>query len=37
MGNLQSFEDIEKKYGQRGIDYVAAKYHERRIYERIND
>lgn len=37
MGNHQSFEDIEKKYGQKGTDYVAAKYHERRIYERIND
>lgn len=42
MGNQPSFsdhvfEDIEKKYGQKGADYIAAKYQERRIYDRIND
>jgi hypothetical protein len=42
MGNQPSFsdnvfEDIEKKYGQKGADYIAAKYQERKIYERIND
>lgn len=37
MGGNQSFEHIEKKYGQKGTDYIAAKYQERKIYERIND
>jgi hypothetical protein len=37
MGNQQSFAEIEKKYGLKGVDYVASKYHERKIYERIND
>jgi hypothetical protein len=35
MGNSQSFQDIEKKYGQKGIDYVAGKCQERRIYSKI--
>jgi hypothetical protein len=27
MGNSTTFKDIEKKYGQNGIDYVAFRYH----------
>lgn len=37
MGNNHSFEDIEKKYGQKGIDYVASKHQERGIYSKIGD
>ena len=37
MGNNHSFDEIEKKYGQKGIDYVASKYQERRIYSKIGD
>lgn len=37
MGLNQSFESIEKKYGQKGVDYIAGKHQERKIYERIND
>lgn len=35
MGNSSSFKEIEKKYGQNGIDYVAFRYHERRGYYRV--
>jgi len=37
MGGNQSFEHIEAKNGQKGTDYIVAKYRERKIYERIND
>jgi len=37
MGNNQSFESIEKKYGDKGVEYVVGKYQERKIYETIND
>ena len=37
MGVSYSFEAIEKKYGQKGTDYVVEKHQERQIYERIND
>lgn len=37
MGNNQGFEHIEKRYGQKGVDYIISKYQERRIYEKIND
>lgn len=37
MGNSTSFKEIEKKYGQDGIDYVAFRYHERRNYHKIKD
>lgn len=35
MGNSIRFEDIEKKYGQSGVDYVAFRYHERKNYKKI--
>ena len=37
MGNSTSFKEIEKKYDQDGIDYVAFRYHERRNYHKIKD
>lgn len=37
MGNNHSFEDIEKKYGQKGVDYIASKHQERGIYSKIGD
>lgn len=37
MGNTAHFTEIERKYGQDGVDYVAFRYHERKNYLNIKD